>query len=85
MRNTLVRYDYNFMGRETPPTEEALKKSCFKVSVFKTQGEALMVYANTPAEWSTILDDKADVNAFINEAWNHIKEHDTDWLEENFV
>ena len=51
-----------------------------------------MAYAETPCTWSTLLDDVAEpqelaelVQEFINEAYQHIKANDYNWLEQNFV
>ena len=45
-----------------------------------------MAYAETPGtQWSTILDDDTDIEKWIDDTYEHIKNHDTDWLEENFV
>lgn len=70
-------------------TDEEIIRSCFRAAKYKTETEALMVYAETPGTvWSTLLDDSMsfmDIQNWIKEAYNHIKNHDIDWLEEHFV
>lgn len=58
---------------------------CFHAFEFTSEAPALDLYANTSCTWSTLLDDDADVSAFINEAYEHIKANDLDWLEANFT
>lgn len=66
-------------------TDDEIKKSCFRVLKYNTPGEALIAYANTQVTWSTLLDDNEDYLKFVDEAYEHIKNNDYDWLEENFV
>ena len=77
MKTILVRYYNPCEVMEVSPstTEEEIKK-----------------YAETPCTWSTLLDDVVDLkelveltNDFINEAYQHIKAHDYDWLEQHFT
>ena len=62
-----------------------LKEHCFIVNNYATPAAALDAYANTAVTWSTLLDNDADVDAFINEAVEHILMCDFDWLEQHFV
>lgn len=73
-------------GDEEEITDEKVLKHCFKTYEFYTEYEALVYYAETPGTlWSTLLDNTVDVKSWIKEAYKHIKEHDIDWLEQNFV
>lgn len=53
---------------------------CFRVVRYDTVGQALTAYANTQCTWSTLLDENADVEAFINEAYDALKSNNYDWL-----
>lgn len=68
-------------------TEQEIKKNCFRVNKYRDEFSALIAYAETPCAWSTLLDDsvEASIQEFINTAYEHIKQHNEDWLEENFV
>lgn len=71
-------------------TIDTLSKSdvlcyCFRVAEYSTEAEALLAYANTMCTWSTLLDQGADVNQFIEKAYDALKEHNYGWLEENFT
>jgi hypothetical protein len=66
-------------------TDEQIIDECFIAFKCSDEGHALMVYANTMCTWSTLLDDSVDVQAFIKEAYEHIKAYDLDWLEQNFT
>jgi quinol monooxygenase YgiN len=44
-----------------------------------------MAYADTCCMWSTLKDENDDNKVFIDEAWEHIKAMDTEWLERNFT
>ena len=70
---------------ESEVTPKTLKEWCIRAYKYQTAGEALLAYANTVCEWSTLLDEDADVEAFINEAIEHYMSYDWDWLEENFT
>ena len=88
MRTIFVRfYHPNDVMDVTPDvTDEEIKEYCFKVNKYASEQGALMAYAETPStQWSTILDDDTDIEKWIDDAYEHIKNHDTDWLEENFV
>ena len=58
---------------------------CFKVGKYTDPTAALNAYANTLCTWSTLLEDDADVEEFIEEAYDALKRHDLEWLEENFI
>ena len=63
-------------------------EECFRAFKCTDETSALMAYANTPCTWSTLLDDsmsQEDVQNWIKEAYNHIKNHDYEWLEEHFT
>lgn len=64
---------------------ESIKEFCFRVVKYSTPLEALNAYAETPATWSTLLEEDADVKSFIDEAFMHILNGDIDWLEVNFT
>lgn len=66
------------------PKSEVLK-SCFRVAKYQTEGEALWTYANTMCTWSTLLEEDANVEEFIDCAYDALKSHDFDWLEQHFV
>ena len=69
-------------------TDDEIKKECFVVSKFDTEEEAVDAYERTQAPWSIILDDDEDVNKFINEAYEHLKNNDLNdrrWLYKHFV
>lgn len=70
-----------------PPVilDDSLKRLCFTAFKYRTPFEALEAYANTRCTWSTLLEDSTNVAEFIDEAWEHIKAHDEDWLEANFT
>lgn len=88
MRTIFVRfYNPNDVMDFTPETtDEEIKEYCFKVNKYASEQLALMAYAETPGtQWSTILDDDTDIEKWIDDTYEHIKNHDTDWLEENFV
>lgn len=88
MKTIFVRfYNPNDVMNVTPETaDEEIKEYCFKVNKYESELGALMAYAETPGtQWSTILDDDTDLDKWIDDAYEHIKNHDIDWLEENFV
>lgn len=88
MRTIFVRfYNPNDVMDVTPEiTDEEIKEYCFRVNKYTTEQGALMAYADTPGtQWSTILDDSTDMEKWIDDAYEHIKNQDADWLEEHFV
>ena len=70
-------------------TDEQIIDDCFRAYKCPDEASALMVYANTAGTaWSTLLDDsmtEEDVKEWIENAYQHIKDNDYDWLEQNFV
>lgn len=58
---------------------------CFRVVKYDSVEKALNAYANTACTWSTLLDENADVEDFIDNAYDALKNHDYDWLEANFT
>ena len=69
-------------------TDKQIISECFKAFKCQDETHALMTYANTMCTWSTLLDDsmtEGDVNEWIEEAYEHIKLYDYDWLEKNFT
>ena len=80
-------YNPNEVMDVTPSTQdEEIKEWCFRVNRYDNEASALWAYANTPGcEWSTLLDENADVQGFINEAYRSIKSKNYDWLERNFT
>ena len=65
--------------------DDKIKEQCFEVSKFDTEEEALDAYENSKAVWSIILDDNEDVNKFIDEAYEALKNNDYRWLYKHFV
>lgn len=87
MKTIFLRF-YNpdeVMDVTAETTDEEIKKSCFKVCKYKTEFDALTAYANTPATWSTLLDESENIEEWIDDAYEHVKSNDFDWLEGNFV
>ena len=85
MKNILIVF-YNpddVMVIEPTTTDDEIKSCCFRA--YEDPTEALWAYANAPCVWSTIIDENTDVEQFINNAYEHIKQHDYNWLEENFT
>ena len=69
-------------------TDKEIISECFKSFKCQDETHALMTYANTMCTWSTLLDDSMTedgVKEWIDDAYDHIKNHDYDWLEENFT
>ena len=66
-------------------TDDEIKKACFVVSKYNTPREALDAYEQTQVIWCTLLDDNEDYHKFIDEAYEHIKHKDYDWLEKYFI
>lgn len=66
-------------------TDQQIMDSCFRVRKYKSVESALWAYAETPCTWSKLMDEDDDIQAFIKEALQHIKNNDIDWLEENFT
>ena len=65
--------------------DNKIKKECFEVSKYDTEEEAVYAYEHTQASWSIILDDDQDVNKFVDEAYDHLKNNDYRWLCKHFV
>lgn len=68
----------------TLPKSDVLRY-CFRVAKYNTEAEALWAYANTTCTWSTLLDEDANVEWFIDCAYDALKSHNYDWLEKYFV
>lgn len=88
MRTIFVRfYNPNDVMDVTPEiTDKEIKEYCFKANKYTTKQGALMAYADTPGtQWSTLLDEDTDIEKWIDDAYEHIKNNDNNWLEENFV
>lgn len=88
MRTIFVRFYYPNEVMDVSPetTDKEIKDYCFRVNKYETESGALDAYANTAINgWSTILSDDTDVKAWIDEAYEHIKNNDIEWLENNFV
>lgn len=86
MRTIYIKFwdPKEIMDPPFPPDPE-LKKLCFRAYKYKTEFQALEAYANTMCTWSTLKDDTTNVQEFIDQAWDHIKAQDYDWLEKNFT
>ena len=65
--------------------DDKIKEQCFEVSKYDTEEQALDAYEHTQAPWSIILDDDQDVNKFVDEAYDHLKNKDYRWLCKHFV
>lgn len=91
MQNVLVIYRRPESVMDVTPdtTDEEIKENCFRVYKYKSGADALRAYANTPATWSTLIEESdpngLSVHAFIEEAYQHIKSEDYDWLYDNFI
>ena len=82
----VIFYDPQEVMDVTPETtDEEIKVWCFRVRRYQSAAMALMAYAETPCAWSTLKSKSDDIDAFINEAYEHIKAYDVEWLEQNFV
>ena len=66
-------------------TDDKIKKTCFEVSKFDTEEQALDMYEQSQAPWSIILDDDEDYLEFINKAYEALKNNDYRWLYKHFV
>ena len=66
-------------------TDYEVKKACFEVTKYDTEEEAVDAYEQTKADWSVIIDDDQDVNKFIDEAYEALKNNDYHWLYKHFV
>lgn len=87
MRTILVKgYWPNSIGMpESEATAKSIKEFCIRAFRCKDETHALMAYAECMADWSTLLDEDDDIEQFMQDAVNHILNHDYNWLEENFV
>ncbi len=93
MKRILVRYySPEEIGAENEHfTKEELIENCFRVSECTDESSALDAYANTPATWSTLLDDAVllfdakELHEFLDNAVKAIEEDDVDWLEQHFI
>ena len=86
-RTILIIFDNpsDVMNITSSTTDNEIKEQCFRVLKYNTPREALIAYEQTQVNWSTILDDEEDYNEFINEAYEHIKNKDYDWLYKYFI
>ena len=66
-------------------SDDDVKKECFVVTKYYTEEEALYAYEHTQAPWSIILDDDQDVNKFVDEAYEALKNNDYHWLYKHFI
>lgn len=93
MKRVLVRYySPQEIGAEDEHfTKEELIENCFRVNEYTDELSALNAYAETPATWSTLLDDTVllfdakELHEFLDNAVKAIEEHDFDWLEQHFT
>jgi hypothetical protein len=88
MKTIYVKYwdPSEVMGRtvDTLPKSKVMRY-CFRAAKYNTEAEALWAYTSTMYTWSTLLEQGADVEQFVEEAYEALKEHNYDWLEENFT
>ena len=75
----------NVMDILSCTTDDKIKEKCFVVSKFDTLEQALDAYEQSEAVWSVIIDDDQDVNKFVDEAYDHLKNNDYRWLCKHFV
>ena len=66
-------------------SDDEVKKACFVVTKYATPEEALYAYEHTQSAWSVIIDDDQDVNKFVDEAYDHLKNNDYRWLNKQFL
>jgi len=66
-------------------TKKDVIKHCFSVDNYSNELYALENYANTMCTWSTLLDEDANVEWFIECAYTALKNHDLNWLETYFT
>lgn len=87
MKTIYVKYydPYEVMDITPETTDQEIKEACFRAHKYESEAEALWAYAETRCYWSTLLDEEANVQEFIDEAFSHIKACDYQWLEKNFV
>ena len=86
MRTRLIIYNSPFnIIASTPSFADVAKRMFFEIRNYDTEMEALDAYANTRCVWSKLMEDDADYEKFIDEAYEHIINHDDEWLEENFT
>ena len=86
-RTVLIIFDdpSDVMNITPSTTDDEIKEKCFRVLKYNTPRETLTAYEQTQVNWSTILDDEEDVYKFIDEAYDHFKNKDYDWLEKYFI
>lgn len=58
-----------------------VKKYCVRVFLCPNAAAALNAYANTRCDWSTLLDEDADIDEFVNKVTKALIEQDIEWLE----
>lgn len=58
-----------------------VKKWCIKVYICRNESFALEVYANTRCDWSTLLEENADIDEFVDKVAKALIEQDIEWLE----
>ena len=75
----------NVMDILSSNTDDEIKRKCFEVSKYDTEEEALCAYEQTKADWSVIIDDDQDVNKFVDEAYEALKNNDYHWLYKHFI
>lgn len=87
MKTIYVKYiaPEDVVGQINGLSEKEIKQYCFRVIEYETELIALERYANTHATWSTLLEKGTDVKEWINQAYEHIKARDIEWLEHNFT
>ena len=93
MKRILVRYySPQEIGAENEHfTKEELIENCFKVNEYTDESSALNAYAETPATWSTLLDDSVllfdakELHEFLDNAVKAIDENNINWLEQHFT
>jgi len=58
-----------------------VKKYCVRVFFCPNTAVALNAYANTRCDWSTLLDEDANIDEFVNKVTKALIEQDIEWLE----
>lgn len=85
MQRIYVKFNYPDFTRDMKNVSEESLNRCFIIGDYPDTFTALTAYAETPCDYSTLLDDSQDYHEFVEEAKKHIRANDIDWLEENFT
>lgn len=85
MKTIYIKVDSPFnVGLEGEDvTFNNVKKWCIKVYICRSESFAFEVYANTNTcgGWSTLLEENANIDEFVNKVAKALIEQDIEWLE----